>query len=37
LDASSSLSTGNTTGKQKSIIKNGAVTAGGFTPVTISG
>ena len=36
LDASSSLSTGNTTGKQQSIIKNGVVTAGGFTPVTIS-
>jgi hypothetical protein len=36
LDASSSLSTGNTTVKQQSIIKNGVVTAGGFTPVTIS-
>jgi hypothetical protein len=35
LDASSSLSIGNSTIKPQSIIKNGVVTAGGFTPVSI--
>lgn len=37
LDATSSLtSSGSSTGKPQSIIKNGVVTAGGYTPVSIT-
>ena len=36
LDATSSLSVGTSTGQTQNIIKNGVVTAGGFTPVSIN-
>jgi hypothetical protein len=36
LDASSSVSVGTTSGQSQNIIKNGVVTASGYTPVSIS-
>lgn len=36
LDASSSISVGTSSGKSQSIIRNGVVTAGGYTPVSIN-